>query len=284
MESATNIRAKISAFIVCCNEESKIKAALDSVIWCDEIVVVDSGSTDRTVEICKTYTSNVIYNKWPGYLEQKQFALEHCAHDWVINIDADEVVSEDLKENILQMLTLPAKKRDKVAGYEINRVVNFLGRWWRRGGWYPEYRLRLFQRSAAKWGGTNPHEKAIVAGRIKKIKGEIYHFTYDDFSNQVDTINKFSSFAAIEQYNSGERSSLIKILVNPLARFLKFYFLKRGFLEGLAGLIVAINETYYVFLKYSKLWALERYSYEKPLETLSNITSPTNKTAEFAKK
>jgi glycosyltransferase involved in cell wall biosynthesis len=248
-------RKTISAFIVCCNEESRITRSLESVKWCDEIVVVDSGSTDATLEICKRYTDRIYQRAWPGYVEQKRFALGQCQSEWILNLDADEEVSPALRDEIIKDVLENSAALD---GYQINRVVFYLNRWWRKGGWYPEFRLRLCRRAATSWGGRDPHEKALVEGPTKRLKGELYHYTYADISDHVRRLNSYASTAARSSYADGHRAHLIQIFLNPLSRFLKFYLIKKGFLEGFPGLIVGILESYYVFLKYIKLWEIGR--------------------------
>ena len=249
-------RSLISAFIVCLNEADKIERCLKSVAWCDEIVIVDSGSTDGTVEICKKYTSKIFIREWPGYVAQKRFGLEHCSKEWVLNLDADEEVSQQLKEEIKAILR---EDNTKINGYNISRVVFYLNKWWRKGAWYPEYRLRLCRRRFATWGGNDPHEKALVEGEVKRLSGELFHYTYGNISHQVRTLNSYSQQAAKTMFNKGQKSNVFKIFFNPFVRFFKFYFLKKGFLEGFPGLIVALLESYYVFLKYVKLWEMEVY-------------------------
>lgn len=263
MNSSTNTRrATISAFIICCNEEHHIGLALESVQWCDEIVVVDSGSKDRTLEIARSYGAKIFEREWPGFVAQKQFALDQCSSEWVLNIDADEVVSPELRAAIEVVLSGSEPAGQRHDGYHVNRVVFYLNRWWRRGGWYPEYRLRLCRRSATVWGGDDPHEKATVKGSTGKLAGELHHYTYSTISSQIRALNNFSETAARTMHKKGERYSFWKLVLRPPARFIKFYFLKSGFREGLAGFIVATFEAYYVFLKYAKLWELERFRQE----------------------
>ncbi len=249
------IRQKISAFIVCFNEEAVIKRCLEAIKWCDEIVVVDSGSTDSTLEICKEYTNKVFHRDWSGYVEQKEFGLNKCSNEWVLNVDADEEVSPELTDEIMGLLE---ENQDEISGYYISRVTYFLGRWWRNGSWYPEYRLRLVRKSRTVWAGEDPHEKAIVEGPTLQTKGELFHYTYNDIFDQIERLNKFSTTAALGLYRKGEKSSIIGMIFNPIFRFLKSFVFKRGFLAGKAGLIVAINEAHYVFLKYAKLWEAEQ--------------------------
>ncbi|HMO02426.1 MAG TPA: glycosyltransferase family 2 protein [Oligoflexia bacterium] len=259
----TSQRATISAFIICKNEQSNIERCLKSVSWCDEIILVDSGSTDQTLEIARAYTNKIYQHPWSGYVEQKRYALSLCSSEWVINIDGDEEISNSLRNEIITLLEKDSKERLPFAGYELSRVMFFLDRWWRKGGWYPEYRLRLLRRSVASWGGIDPHEKAIVSGQTKRLKGELLHYSYNSISDQVARLNLYAERAAISLHEQGKNSSLIKMLINPLLRFIKFYILKLGFLEGRAGLIVALNESYYVFLKYAKHWEIERAKRKK---------------------
>jgi glycosyltransferase involved in cell wall biosynthesis len=245
---------RISAFVVCCNEERNIRRCLESIAWCDEIVVIDSGSTDRTLEICREFNTRIYERPWPGFVAQKQFGLEQCRGEWILNLDADEEVSPELRMEIERVITNPTAQNFN--GFLLSRVVFYLNRWWRKGGWYPEYRLRLCRRTATTWGGKDPHEKATVTGRTRRLEGELRHYTYTDMAHQVRSLHNYSSTAARSMYANGKHASLVNLLLNPPARFLKFYMLKRGYREGLPGLIVALLESYYVFLKYAKLWEL----------------------------
>lgn len=235
-----------------------MRRCLESVKWCDEIVIVDSGSTDGTLDICREYTDRIFVREWPGYVEQKRFGLEQCTCEWVLNLDADEEVSPGLQEEIISKVLREDSSNRSINGYQLSRVVFYLNRWWRRGGWYPEYRLRLCRRSATTWGGENPHEKAIVEGGTKRLSGELFHYTYDNITDHVQRLNRYSSTAAESMLRRGERPSSLKIVVNPIARIVKFYLFKKGFLEGFPGLLVAMLEGYYVFLKYMKVWELAR--------------------------
>ncbi len=240
------------------NEESQIKRCLESVSWCNEIVIVDSGSTDRTLEICKQFSDKILFRSWTGYVEQKAYALQQCTSDWVLNIDADEEVSDELKNEIINLLQQDKKERIPFNGFQCSRVVFYLNRWWRHGGWYPEFRLRLCRRTDTSWGGVDPHEKALVQGATKKLKGELYHYTYSDMKDQINRLNKFSTSAAKSIFNHGHRTNVLEILGRPIFRFMKFYLFKQGFRDGTSGLIVALIESYYVFLKYAKVWELQR--------------------------
>ena len=256
--TAPATRKSVSAFVICMNEERNIRCCLESIKWCDEIVIVDSGSTDETLSICREYTDRIFERNWPGFVEQKRFALGQCTHDWVLNIDADEEVSFELRDELLEVLSADLKQQVDYSGYQLLRVVFYLNRWWRKGGWFPEFRLRFFRRKATSWGGEDPHEKALVSGKVTRLRGELRHYTYADMSQHARSLNLLSSVAAASMHSRGETSTLVQMLLNPLFRFFKFYVLKKGFLEGLPGLIVAFLEGHYVFLKYVKLWELER--------------------------
>lgn len=252
--SKTTPQVPVSAFIICMNEASQIGRCLESVSWCQEIVVVDSGSTDATLEICRQYTDKILVRKWTGYVEQKRFALEQCSCPWVLNIDADEQVSKELKEEIISVINNDVSSRILEDGFYISRVVYYMNRWWRNGGWYPEYRLRLCRKAKTTWGGTDPHEKAIVHGNTRKLVGELYHYTYHDLYDQITRLNKFSSSAADSLLTKKYTTTVFELLIRPIFRFIKFYFFRFGYRDGIAGLIVALLEAYYVFLKYAKVW------------------------------
>ena len=263
-------REKISAFIVCCNEEDEIEDCLASVAFCDEVVVIDSFSTDRTVELCEKAGARVIQRAWPGYKEQKAFGLASSTHRWALNLDADERVSPQLRRSMEQVLErdfqlLQGNERagEVCDGYEVNRVVYYLGRWWRRGGWYPEYRVRFFKRDKVIWGGVDPHEKPIVQGTIGRLDGELQHFTYRNMDEQFRRLHQHASVAAQEDFKRGKRGRLILILFNPWLRWFKFYVAKRGYREGMAGFLIAVSEAYYTFMKYARLWEIEHYPPEK---------------------
>lgn len=256
MTESAPAKASVSAFIVCCNEERQIRRCLESLAWCDEIVIVDSGSSDATLEICREFTTNISYRAWSGYVEQKRHALSLCSGTWVLNLDADEEVSPELAAELQEIARRDPLGQIPHNGYYLNRVVFFLNRWWRKGGWYPEYRLRFCRRAATTWGGEDPHEKAAVAGSTARCRGELFHYSFSDLTDYVRRLNTLSTNAAATMLRKGNASSLSDILLRPLARFCKFYILKRGFREGVAGLVVALIEAYGVLLKYAKLWEL----------------------------
>jgi glycosyltransferase involved in cell wall biosynthesis len=253
-EESSSARPTVSAIVVCFNEEKNIGACLESLRWCDEIVVVDAFSTDRTVEICRQFTERVLQRAWSGFRDQKEFAHSQATQEWVLLVDADERVTSELQKEINHALQ---NDRGACAGYAIPRLVFYLGRWWRRGGWYPDYDVRLFRRDRATWGGRDPHEKILVQGRVRRLREPLHHFTYRDISDHLDRINRFTSVAARELRREGRRARVSDALLRPAARFFYSYVLKRGFLEGFAGFYVAVTAAMYVFLRYAKLWELD---------------------------
>jgi glycosyltransferase involved in cell wall biosynthesis len=243
-------REPISSFIICFNEEANIRQCLESVKWCDEIIIVDSFSTDRTLEICREYTDRIIQRPWPGYVAQKRFALAQMTHEWGLNIDADEEVSPELRSEILHVLQ---RNDPAVDGFYISRFIYYLGRWWRRG-WYPEYRLRLFRKHRVRWGGVDPHEKALLRGHAEHLYGDLYHYTYKNIHHHLRALNSLTEVAAQEKRARGKQSRTTALLLRPLWRFLRMYLQRGTAIYGVAGFFVSITAAFYVFLKYAKLW------------------------------
>ena len=247
-------RDSVSAIVVCFNEEDRIEDCLESLRWCDEIVVVDSFSTDRTPEICRRYTERFYQRPWSGYGNQKAHAHSLATKDWVLLVDADERVSPALREEILATL---AGAGNDCAGYSVPRLVYYLRRWWWRGGWYPDYDVRLFRRERATWGGSEPHEKILVDGQVRRLNNPLEHYTYRNIDDHIQRINRFTSISSGELKKSNYRWRLSDVLLRPAVRFVRSYILQRGFMEGFAGFYVALTAAVYVFLKYAKLWELE---------------------------
>jgi glycosyltransferase involved in cell wall biosynthesis len=257
-------REKITACVTAGNEEQNIARCLESVRWADELVVIDSFSTDRTVEISRRYTDRVYRHKWLGYIGQKNLACDMASHEWVLFIDADEEVSPELRDEILKQFDSGASR--ELCGYEFPRRVFFLGRWILHGDWYPDIKLRLFRRSRGRSGGTEPHDRLIVDGPVQRLRHCMYHYTYTDIADQVMTLNRFSSITAAGMHETGARPSLFRLLFRPPFRFFRSYFLKRGFLDGIPGLVIAACVSFSVFIKYAKLWELRHAGAAAPRE------------------
>lgn len=246
------MREKISVCITAGNEEQNIRRCLESVKWADEIIVIDSFSTDRTVEISREFTDLVFKHKWLGYIGQKNLIKDLASHPWILFIDADEEMSCELREEILNEFEIGANIN--VAGYEFPRMVKYLGRWIKHGDWYPDYKMRLFRKDKAQCGGIEPHDRTTVDGIVKRLKSPLYHYTYDDITDQISTINRYSTIGSNELMEENKNFLLSDIIFRPFWGFFRSYVLKRGFMDGLPGLIIAINIAYGVFLKYAKLW------------------------------
>jgi len=251
---ALMVPAQVSAIVVCFNEEGNIGDCLESLKWVNEIVVVDSYSTDRTVEICRRYTDRVIQRSWAGYRDQKAFAHSQATKEWVFLVDADERVTPELREEVQQALV---RFGSRCAAFAVPRLVYYLGRWWWRGGWYPDYDVRVFRRDRATWGGTDPHERILVEGKVKRLRNPLHHYSYRDISDHINRINHFSSVAARELRAAGRRWRWVDNLGRPAARLLRSYVWRRGFVEGFAGFFVGLTAAIYVFLRYVKLRELE---------------------------
>lgn len=252
LEKVNNI--KISAAIITFNEEKNIKRCIDSLDFVDEVIVVDSLSSDQTCKIAQELGAKVIDQKFLGHIAQKQLAVDNCTHNWIISLDADEEVSFELKDSILELLE---KGFDKDA-YEMNRVSFHLGCWIRHGGWYPDRKIRLFNKQKAYWGGYNPHDKVIVDGSVGRVKGDLQHYVFKDLRHNIDTNNSYSSIMAEDLYKDGKSFSYAKLFLKPLGKFLETYVYKKGFLDGMPGFIIAVGAAYSMFLKFAKLWELER--------------------------
>lgn len=245
---------KISACVTTFNEEHNIRRCLESVRWCDEIVVVDSFSTDRTVEICREYTPRVYQHPWQGYIGQKNYIRSLASHEWILFVDADEEVSPELREEIQREL---AVNDGRIAGYRFPRMVNYLGRWIRHGEWYPDYKLRLFLKDRGRSGGTEPHDQVFVNGEVKTLRNPLYHYTYEDIHDHLETMNRFSSITAQEKFKLHSHFRWRDFLLRPPLRFMKAYVLRGGFLDGRRGFLIALISAFGVAMKYAKLWEIQ---------------------------
>jgi len=242
-------RPRVSAFIICQNEAAHIEACLASVGWCDEIVVVDSGSTDRTVELARKAATRVVHHDWPGYAAQKNFALEQATGDWVLSLDADERVSDPLREEI--RVTLAADPA--AAGFRVPRQNFFQGAWVRHGGWYPDEQLRLFRRGRGAFTGSAVHESVRVDGPVARLAAPLVHQSYRGIADFVARANRYSELAARELATAGRGGSLADLLLRPGWRFVSMYLLRGGFLDGWRGFVLAVLYAHYVFLRAAKV-------------------------------
>lgn len=248
-------KIKLSVAIIAYNEEHNIERALKSVAWADEIVVVDSESSDKTVEISCRYTNKVIIHPWQGHIAQKNFALAQTTNEWVLSIDADEEVSSELANSIKKIFA----EGPKFNGYTVKRRVFYLGKWIRHSGWYPDYRIRLVKKEKAHWGGESVHDTLEVTGSVGKIEdGDLYHYSYRDLSDHIAKIVSYTTTMAKNKFEVGKRAHWYDMLFRPAFSFFKKYFYQLGFLDGSHGFIICALTSYYVFLKYLKLWELQR--------------------------
>jgi glycosyltransferase involved in cell wall biosynthesis len=250
--------SSLSACIIAMNEEDRITDCLRSVAFCDEILVVDSHSTDATRQIASSLGARVIERDWPGHVAQKEFAIRAAENDWVLCIDADERVTPELRSEIE---ALRARGFPEHSGWRFPRLVNYLGTWVRHGTWYPDRQLRLFDRRRGRWGGRDPHDKVELqdprsAGRLR---GDLVHVPYRSFADHLRTIDEYTSQMARGMYQRGRRTGVTDLFVRPVWRFLRFYVLKRGFLLGWKGLILGFLAAHYVRMKYMKLLLLQRH-------------------------
>jgi glycosyltransferase involved in cell wall biosynthesis len=239
---------KISATIITFNEERNIARAIESLRCCDEIVVVDNGSVDRTAEIAEKLGARVVEEPWHGYAAQKNFASAQASHDWVLSIDADEALSEALEGEIWQL----KKTGPQFDAYTMPRLAQYLGRWILHSGWYPDRKIRLFDRRKARWEGDFVHESVIVDGRIGHLQGNLLHFTCQSLSEHLKTMDTYTTLAAQQFVARGERVGYFHLLAHPIWTFWKTYLWKRGFLDGIEGLTIAYMAALYDFLKYAK--------------------------------
>ena len=245
---------KLTVTVITHNEAHNIAAALESVAWADEIIVVDSHSTDETVSIARRYATRVETRDWPGYGAQKNHAAELASNDWILSIDADERVSLDLAYEIRALMqTGPA-----CAGYRMPRVTWYLGRWLRSTDWYPDYQLRLYDRRAGRWSDRRVHESVEIREAPGRLRHELQHYAYRDVSHHLSTMDRYTTLAAEDWMARGKRTTVLAPVVHAHFAFLRNYILRGGIRDGAAGFLVSALNSYYVFLKHLKLWELQR--------------------------
>jgi glycosyltransferase involved in cell wall biosynthesis len=239
---------KISAAIITLNEQRNIARAIESLRCADEVVVVDSGSSDRTCEIAANLGARVLDAAWRGYAGQKNFATEQCRHDWILSLDADEALSEALEAEIWQL----KKTGPKADAYTMPRLAQYLGRWILHCGWYPDRKIRLFDRRKSRWVGDFVHESVQVDGSVADLESNLLHFTCDSLSEHLKSMDRYTTLAAEQIVAQGKRVGWRHLALNPPWTFFDTYVLKRGFLDGFEGLAISHMAALYNFLKYAK--------------------------------
>ena len=246
---------KISGAIITFNEEQNIERCIKSMLKvCDEIIVVDSFSTDQTKSICLQYPVTFIENKFSGHIEQKNFAMNQTTHSYVLSLDADEELTEVLQDQILEF-----KKSPNASALSFNRLTKYVDRWIKTCDWYPDVKIRVWDKSIGQWSGKNPHDYVEIKNeaKIKHLRGDLLHYSYNSISEHVQQTNSFTTIAARAAFDSGIRSNNFKIVTRPIFKFLKDYFLRKGFLEGRYGFIICFINALSVLLKYAKLKDLQ---------------------------
>lgn len=251
-------RVPLSVCILACNEEDVLERCLASVAWAEDIVVVvDAKSRDGSEKIAREHASRVELRPYAGDIDQKSHCASLARFDWVFILDPDEVVRPALGDEIRRLFSGDGPD-PQCDGFEINRLTYHLGRWLQYGDFYPDWKLRIYRRSRSRWCGRNPHGRVEVEGSVTRLVGELEHYSYRDLADQVERIQFFSAESAAALYDQGERARIADLVLRPPARFARAYLLKRGFLDGMPGFIVAVATAFHVFLKYAKLWELAR--------------------------
>ncbi len=247
---------KLSVIIITLNESANIRACLESVAWADEIIVVDANSTDATAAICREFTDKVFVRDWQGYAAQKEYALQQCSHPWVLNLDADEQVRPELREEIQQIL------RDRPAedGYLLPRRSYFLGKWIRHCGWYPGYQLRLFRKDKTRVSQVRVHEGFLVNGSVGKLKGDIDHYSHPSLFQSLAKLDKYSSLEALDRFAGRKRIRWYDFFFHPLGNFLLKYVRQKGFLDGMRGFLLCWISALLKMVLYMKMWQLQKES------------------------
>ncbi|MDH4222926.1 MAG: glycosyltransferase family 2 protein [candidate division Zixibacteria bacterium] len=249
--------SKVSAVVITYNEENNIRRCLESLKFADEIIVVDSKSEDRTVSIAKEYTRKVFLEKWRGFAKQREFACNLASFEWILNVDADEVITSELAREIRKRIDSNAD----VDGFWIRRRSKFLGRWIEHA-WQPDWVLRLFRKEKAAVGENQVHEKVEIQGKTEKLKGRMEHYPFENLSHNLKKLDKYTTLSARQMQTENRSGIFLKLLFSPILGFFKIYILKQGFRDGVPGLILSVFHSFYVFDKYAKYWELEKVKKE----------------------
>lgn len=244
----------IAAVIIAYNEEKNIKKCLESVKWADEIIVVDSFSTDKTFSISKKYADKVFNIKWMGFSKTKNFGISKARSEWILSLDADEIVSENLKKEILKTV-----KSTDLNGFFIPRKPFFMNRFIKHCGWYPSCQLRLFKKTKGKFDESKMvHENVKITGKAGYLKNDLLHYPYENIGKYFDHLNRYTNLAAESMRLKNKKAGFLNLIFHPFFTFFKMYFIKLGVLDGLAGFTVCVLSSFYNFVKYAKLWELRR--------------------------
>jgi glycosyltransferase involved in cell wall biosynthesis len=266
------MKVNISAVIITYNEEANIDRCLSSLQnIADEIIIVDSFSQDKTKTICERYNVKFIEHAFEGHIQQKNFAMKQAKHDYILSLDGDEALTNTLREEILNV-----KNNWKHHGYAFNRLNNYCGQWIKHGGWYPDRKIRLWDRGKGYWGGVNPHDRVVMApdATIGRLSGDLLHYSFSSLAEHVTQINYFSDITAREYYKAGKKSVLFfHTFINPTFTFFRAYIFQLGILDGFNGFIISVIMAYGNFLKYAKLSVLQK---EQPVE-LNDYASVNSK-------
>ncbi len=242
---------EISAVLITLNEEQNLPRVLEKLRWCEEVVIVDSGSTDGTLDIAHRFGARVVHRDFDGFASQKNFADQQAAHDWILSLDADEVLSDDLDASLRRIKS----KGVDCDAYRFPRKAFYLGKWIHHSGWYPDKKVRLYDRCKARWAGL-VHESVQVDGKIGEVDGDLLHYTCPSLSDHIRTTDRYTTLAARKFRDEGRSPHISHFLLSPPWAFVRSYFLKLGFLDGVHGLIIASMAAFYVFAKYAKAWKL----------------------------
>ena len=248
--------ARISAIVITYNESANIRECLASLNWCDEIIVVDSCSTDNTCELAREFTNNITITENIPYGKKRNIGIDKAAFDWIIWLDADERISKELKNEIVDVIY---SKENNIEAYLLNRRSFFINKFIKHCGWYPDYTLRLFKKSAGiRFNEALVHEKAVFNGPLGRLKNDILHYTDRNFEHYIDKLNNYTSLSAEELFAKGMKAGFFDIIFRPAFTFFKMYFLKLGVLDGYTGLVLTTLSSIHVMTKYSKLYLMNK--------------------------
>lgn len=248
----------LTVVILTKNSSDTIEKCLESVKWCKDIVIVDSFSTDNTLEICKKFTDKIYQNTFTGYGDQLNWAFRKIESEWVLVVDSDEKLSQELQDEIKNLID--KQKSPSLDGYYISRKSKFLGRWIYHSGWYPDYVLRLFRKDKTYYKKRKLGSSAIVEGKTGYLKGKLLHYPYRDLAHYLQKFSRYTLFSAEQMYDEGEKANIFGITFKPILRFIRDYIFRGGFLDGKQGFIICVLSSYYVFMRYARLWEIQQKS------------------------